>query len=287
MRTLILAIALVTAFIASSRTGIAASAAGTKDAATSVRLYALDCGRIQFRDLSLFSDTGEYDNVSGTLVDPCFLIRHPRGTLLWDTGLGDALAEHPAGMDNNGIRLFVDTPLQAQLQTLGLKPSDIQYLAFSHFHFDHTGNASLFTAATWILNKTELDAMNQPEPPFGVDPSRLAAYQTVRQQIISGDYDVFGDGSVRILRAAGHTPGHQVLLVRLPRTGNVLLAGDLYHTRANREHRRVPSVNTDRADTLAAMDRIEHLVETRHARVIIQHDPEDFRSLPRFPAYLE
>jgi glyoxylase-like metal-dependent hydrolase (beta-lactamase superfamily II) len=129
--------------------------------------------------------------------------------------------------------------------------------------------------------------MTQPEPPFGVDPSRLAAYKTVHQKIITGDYDVFGDGSVRILRAYGHTPGHQVLLVHLARSGNVILAGDLYHTRDNREHRRVPDVNTDRADTLASMDRVEHLAERLHARVIIQHSPEDFRSLPKFPAYLE
>ena len=264
-----------------------ASAESTANATPSVRLYALDCGRIEFKDMRMFSETAEYDNVPGSMVDPCFLIRHARGTLIWDAGLGDEIAKHREGVDNNGIRMFVDVPLQAQLSTLGLKPQDIQYLAFSHFHFDHTGNAGLFTKATWILNKVELDAMTQPEPPFGVDPSRLAAYKTARQQIVTGDYDVFGDGSVRILRAYGHTPGHQVLLVHLPRAGNVILGGDLYHTRDNRTHRRVPNVNTDRADTLASIDRIEHLADTLHARVIIQHSPEDFRSLPKFPAYLE
>ena len=129
--------------------------------------------------------------------------------------------------------------------------------------------------------------MTGPEPPFGVDPSRLAAYKNVRQQLFSGDYDVFGDGSVRIIKAPGHTPGHQVLLIHLPRAGNVILAGDLYHTRDNREHRRVPAINVERADTLASMDRVEHLAETLHARVVTQHNLQDFQALPQFPAFLE
>ena len=257
------------------------------DVAPAVKLYTLDCGRIVFKDMRIFSDTGELDNVAGTMVDPCFLIQHPRGTLVWDTGLGDAIAEHRDGVDNNGIRLFVDKTIQTQLSALRLKPQDINYLAFSHFHFDHTGNAGLFTSATWILNKAELSAMTGPEPPFGVDPTRLAAYKNARQQIITGDHDVFGDGSVRILQAIGHTPGHQVLMVHLPRAGNVILAGDLYHTRENREHRRVPAINTDRADTLASFDRVEHLAETMHARLIIQHNAEDIQTLPRFPAFLD
>lgn len=251
-----------------------------------VRLYALDCGRIEFKDMAMFSDTGEYDGVSGTLADPCFVIRHPKGTLLWDAGLGDELAGHP-GNFGPGIQLFVDVPLQAQLHTLGIEPNDITYLAMSHFHLDHVGNARLFAGSTWLVNKAELAAMSKPEPPSGVDPKRLEAYKQARLELIEGDHDVFSDGSVRILRAAGHTPGHQVLLLRLPRAGYVLLSGDLYHSRDNRQHRRVPINNTDRADTLTSMDRIERIVGNLHARVIVQHDPKDFREVPKFPAYLE
>jgi N-acyl homoserine lactone hydrolase len=115
----------------------------------------------------------------------------------------------------------------------------------------------------------------------------VSAYTKVKTQLIDGDYDVFGDGSVRILRAPGHTPGHQVLAIKLDKAGTVVLAGDLYHTRANRQFRRVPTVNVERADTLASMDRIEHIVANTHARLIVQHDPGDFRSLPKFPAYLD
>jgi hypothetical protein len=76
-------------------------------------------------------------------------------------------------------------------------------------------------------------------------------------------------------------------MIHLARAGNVILAGDLYHTQENRKHRRVPGINTDRADTLASMDRVEHLAETMHARLIIQHNPQDIQSLPKFPAFLE
>jgi N-acyl homoserine lactone hydrolase len=261
------------------------SAHAANDAA-GPRLYAIDCGRIVFKDMAMFSDTGDYDGKPGTLADPCFLIQHAHGTLLWDTGLGDKIAASREGVDFNGIRLYVDTSLQDQLKTLGLKPDDINYIAFSHFHLDHTGNANLFTHSTWIINRIELDAALSPAPSFGTDKSLISAYEHVKTQMIEGDYDVFGDGSVRILKAPGHTPGHQVLVLTLEHAGTVLLTGDLYHTRENRHFRRVGTMNTERADTLASMDRVEHIVSNTHARVIVQHSSEDFRSLPKFPGYL-
>jgi N-acyl homoserine lactone hydrolase len=250
------------------------------------RLYAIDCGRIVFKDMAMFSDTGEYDGKAGAMVDPCFLIIHPRGTFLWDAGLGDKIAASADGVDLNGIRLHVDITLQDQLKALRLKPDDIDFVAFSHFHLDHIGNANLFTHATWIINKLELDAAFGAAPPIGVDKSLISAYEHVQTKMIDGNYDVFGDGSVRILKAPGHTPGHQVLFLELEHAGTVALTGDLYHSRENRRLRRVPAVNTERAVTLASFDRFEHLVENLHARVIVQHDPHDFHSLPKFPDYL-
>jgi glyoxylase-like metal-dependent hydrolase (beta-lactamase superfamily II) len=254
---------------------------------SSIRLYVLDCGRIEFKDMSMFSDTGEYDGKSGKLVDSCYLIRHPQGTLLWDTGLGDKIADQKGGVDNNGIHMYVDVTLQDQLKALNLTPQDITLLAFSHFHFDHTGNANLFTNATWILNSEELAGALAPKPTIAEDASLLSGREQAKTQMIDGDYDVFGDGSVKILKAPGHTPGHQVLEVKLAKSGTVILGGDLYHTRDNRKERRVPLINTSRADTLASMDRIERIVKNTHARFIMQHNPEDVASLPKPPAYLD
>jgi N-acyl homoserine lactone hydrolase len=268
-----------------------ASAAGSPAAAetvTSVRLYALDCGRAEIKDMGFFSDTGEYDGKPGTIADPCFVIQHPKGTLLWDTGLGDKFAATKGGVDAMpGIHVTVDATMASQLQAIGLKPADITYVAFSHMHFDHTGNANAFASSTWIMNKAEMAWASAAPPGAPVAPDSFSAYKTVKSQMIDGDHDVFGDGTVRILKAPGHTPGHQVLLLKLKKAGVVVLSGDLYHLRDNRKHGRIPMFNTDRADTMASMARIEKIVANTKARFVIQHDAEDFKALPKFPAFLE
>jgi glyoxylase-like metal-dependent hydrolase (beta-lactamase superfamily II) len=116
-------------------------------------------------------------------------------------------------------------------------------------------------------------------------PELFAAYRKASVRWIDGDADVFGDGSVRILRAPGHTPGSSVLLLQLPRHGAVMLSGDLYLTLEGRLEHQVPAVNTSRADTLASMQRIEQLAQRLHARVVVQHAPEDVERLPKVPAY--
>src|SRR3984957_4995072 len=189
-----------------------AAAAGKAGTVSSVRLYTFDCGRIDFKDMALFSDTGEYDGKSASLVDPCFLIRHPKGNLLWDTGLGDALVGRNPPANEAGVSLRVRVRLLDQLAGIGIAPSDVTYVAFSHFHLDHTGNANAFPAATWILNQAEVDWAFAAVTPPVVDAKSLSAFKTVATQMINGDYDVFHDGTVRILKAPGHTPGHQVLL---------------------------------------------------------------------------
>lgn len=252
-----------------------------------IRLYVLDCGRAQLKDMAPFSDTGEYNGKPGTIAVSCFLIQHPKGTLIWDTGMGDSLAEKRDGVDEGGIHMTVSVTLVDQLKTLRLTPADITFVAFSHFHFDHTGNANLFPSSTWILNQAEVNWATASPTPGGVNSASFSSYKTAKTKMIDGDYDVFGDGSVRILRAPGHTPGHQVLMLRLKKSGTVILSGDLYHLRENYEHRRVPDFNFNRADTLASMDRIEKIIQNSKARLIVQHDLGDFSAVPKFPAFLE
>jgi N-acyl homoserine lactone hydrolase len=112
------------------------------------------------------------------------------------------------------------------------------------------------------------------------------ALETAKTVLITDDYHVFGDGSVRIIQSPGHTVGHTVLLVHLADAGPVLLSGDLWHLAESRAHRRVPPFNVDRAQTLASMDKIEAIVRTTGARVVIQHEAADIAALPRFPGYL-
>jgi glyoxylase-like metal-dependent hydrolase (beta-lactamase superfamily II) len=257
-------------------------------AVTELRLYALDCGHATFKDMGVFSDAGEYDGRSGELAVPCFLIRHPKGDLLWDLGLGDRFAAMKDGSDAApGVHISVPVTLMAQLQSLQLEPKDIAFIAFSHLHWDHTGNANEFPDATWIVNKAELAAATTLPPPNGVLPDTFSAYKSAKIESIDYDYDVFGDGSVMILRATGHTPGHQVLKLKLHHSGTIILSGDLYHVRSNYYFRRVPGFNVNRADTLASMNRIEAILKNSGGHLVVQHDPHDFQALPKPPAFMD
>jgi glyoxylase-like metal-dependent hydrolase (beta-lactamase superfamily II) len=133
-------------------TGLLASPRGQAGPSNEdVRLYAIDCGGAYFDDIAAAADTGEYDGRPGRLVDPCFLIRHPRGWLLWDTGMPPTFPDdQKAVFDKMGVRPTGYAPLVEQLHVLNLQPADIGFIAFSHLHFDHVGNAGLFTGATWI-----------------------------------------------------------------------------------------------------------------------------------------
>jgi N-acyl homoserine lactone hydrolase len=154
-------------------------------------------------------------------------------------------------------------------------------------HWDHTGNANAFPDSVWIMNKAELAAASVLPPPGGVLPETWSAYKNAKNETIEGDYDVFGDGRVMILRTPGHTPGHQVLKLKLQKSGTVILSGDLYHLRTSRLLKRVPVYNADRADTLASMGRVETILKNTHGRLIVQHDPKDFQGLPKPPGYLD
>ncbi len=257
-------------------------------AAPAVQLYAMDCGRGDFADIGMFADDGSMNGQSRTLVVPCYLIRHPAGDLIWDSGFPDAIAAMPGGrmaLPEMGAEVVMAASLESQLQQLGITPADIEFVSFSHQHGDHTGNGNLFAGSTWIVDTDERAYMFSEEARQSQAFAGYAQLENAETRLIEGesDFDVFGDGSVVVLQAPGHTPGHTILLVRLANAGPVLLTGDMYHLAETRERRLVPSFNVDRAQTLASMDRIEQLAAETNARVIRQHVPEDFDSLPRFP----
>ena len=263
-----------------------AAPARAADEGKQVRLYTLDCGAMHIKDMALFSDTGEYDGKPGVVSDPCFVIRHPKGILVWDTGLGDALADTKGGVDFPLGHMEADHKMADQLKEIGVAPSDVTYIAFSHTHFDHTGNANLFPGATWIFNKAEQDWDENNTTGF-VKNDTFSAYKNARKQVIEGDYDVFGDGSVKILKTPGHTPGHQSLELKLKKSGVVILSGDLWHQRASYVNRRVPAFNVSRADTLASIDRVSTILKNTHGRLVVQHDMGDFKGMPKLPKYLD
>lgn len=268
----------------SAATLLAALPGAASAAKPDIRLYAMDCGKLTMSNADGFADDGSYKGVAASMVIPCYLIRHPKGDLVWDTGVPESIADLPDGKGPGGVS--VAHKLTDQLKQLGLKPKDIEYLSVSHSHFDHIGNAGLFAASTWIVDPDERTRAFSTGA--RADARGFAAYSALEdaKTILiegDGDYDVFGDGTVTIIQTPGHTPGHTVLLVRLPKAGPVLLTGDMWHIAESRAARRVPRFNSDRAQTLASIDKVEALARATGARVVLEHVPEDFDSLPKFP----
>ena len=242
----------------------------------SVGLYVLDCGIITPPNVDNYGFKS--NEVADTrMITPCFLVVHPRGTLMWDTG------EIPDGAFKDGVspqklnNYTVNRPLLPQLAAIGYTPADITYLALSHFHGDHVANASLFARSTWIVQKGDRDAILAPRPagqPSRVPDSKffegLADSKTV---LLNGeDHDVFGDGTVVIKSTPGHTPGHQSLYLRLAKSGGVLLSGDLYHYPEEITYRKIPSFDTNKEQTAKSREMIEEFVKQNHAELWIQHD---------------
>ena len=245
------------------------------------RLYILDCGQNTGKDQSRWSP-GVNEGKPIEFSDNCYLLRHAKGLLLWDTGVPDAVAAMPDGMvvGNGAIVYRRPKTLVAQLAEMGVKPADITYVAISHTHGDHVGNIGLFPTSTVLIQGAEYDwAMTQPVKPA------FAATQKIEK--LAGDHDVFGDGSVMILSTPGHTPGHESLLVLLPKTGALVLSGDAVHFRDNWEQRRVPAMNVNRDQTLASLQRIAGVLEDKKAQLWINHDKPQSATLRYAPAYYD
>ena len=252
-------------------------------AAPQVSLWRLDCGSLWEANLDDFSDTRAYVGQSRWLTASCYLIRHGDTYMLWDTGLSKQYLGRTLKQGN-----VEDEALRAsiveQLGKLGIQPQQIAIVGISHYHFDHTGQAADFPQAQLLMGKGDLDALREGKNGERAEPLAHWLQGGGAVKAVEGDLDVFEDGSVVMLDLPGHTPGHHGLLVKLPQTGDVLLSGDVAHFRENLETDGVPAFNTDRARSLASMDRFRKLGKNLKATVVIQHDERDVAKLPAFPA---
>jgi glyoxylase-like metal-dependent hydrolase (beta-lactamase superfamily II) len=265
----------------------ALSTASSAEAAE-VKLWRLDCGTIQVNNLDLFSDSFAYVGQKRTLTDSCYLIAHGTDYLLWDTGLPAGLKGAPTD-DKAPLSPTLTHTLDEQLATIGVKPEQIALVGISHYHFDHVGQAATFAKSKLLIGRADLEVLKTEPVPFGADPSLLAPWLKGGAPVeeVVGDKDVYGDGSVMMLSMPGHTPGSMALLVRLKEKGAVLLSGDIVHFEEQFKANGVPGFNTDRADSLASMDRMQKMAKSLKATLVVQHDANDIAKLPAFPKAAE
>jgi N-acyl homoserine lactone hydrolase len=245
--------------------------------AADLALTRLDCGTPQAPVAvnQRFSDTYSYGDLKLQFVYSCYILKHDNDYLLWDTG-------HAMTTPNVAPKVSIVD----QLAKLDIKPDQVKYVGISHYHADHTGQVASFPKATLLIGAREWDAITAPKPAEGVNYKPFEAWIKGEGKVeaLALDKDVFGDGSVIVLRTPGHTPGHQSLLVKLPQTGAVILSGDAVHFRENYDSDGVPAFNYDRAQTVASIERIKKLAAAQKAKLVIQHDARDIDKLPAFPA---
>jgi N-acyl homoserine lactone hydrolase len=268
---------------------------GASEAAP-LRLYVFDCGTLHVADPARFQFKREQLAATDLSVG-CYLIVHPEGSLIWDVGaVPDAAwsaAQAPLRYqlvlaDSQRREVTVRKSLTRQLASVGFQPNRITYLALSHYHYDHTANANVFAHATWLVRPTERDAMFAEPAPGTTLPATYGALRGSKTTLLrEPDYDVFGDGRVVIHSAPGHTPGHQMLIVKLARTGTVVLSGDLYHYPEELAVDRVPTFEYDSAQTRATRVAFRDWLARANAKLWIQHDLLGTAKLRKAPGFYE
>ncbi|MBI4885641.1 MAG: N-acyl homoserine lactonase family protein [Acidobacteria bacterium] len=265
-----------------------AAGPGREQLPSSVRLYVFDCGALDIPDTSNYQLKPE-ELATTKMSMLCFLVAHPKGTLMWDVGAVPDASFKPDGSHAPLRYARATRPLTAQLAEIGYAPADITYLSLSHFHWDHVGNANLFApTATWLVRKLEHETMFADPPSPRTEPANYSALRKSKTAIVTADeHDVFGDGTVLLKSAPGHSPDHQVLFVSLAKTGPVVVSGDLYHYPEERTLNRVPTTEFNAAQTVASRAAVEAFLKARGAQLWIQHDFTAAAGLKKAPQFYE
>ena len=257
------------------------------------KLYRLDGGHSLAND-ELVWTPGENVGKSIQFSSTCWLIEHGNEWLLWDTGVPELALNDPRGWSTlpKLIVYHLDKTIAAQLAEIGLKATDITYVAISHTHGDHIGNMSLFQNSTVLMQRAEYTWISSPDGPNdNVNQLKALARKLLgtpkHLRLLDGDTDVFGDGSVTLVSTPGHTPGSQSLLVRLKHSGFIVLSGDVVHLEENFENDTVPSLNTDKTASIASMERIKRIIATYKATFFINHDKAETDTLKLIPAFYD
>lgn len=233
-----------------------------------VRLFAFNCGWFQCRP-GYFVEGDEGDYLRGPV--PSYLIEHPRGRALFDSGMGVRYRrelENALPRDKFGLQWFEGMDIATRLKAIDVDPASIDWVINSHLHIDHCGGNAHLPNATVIVQRAELDTA-RANPEAGL--YEAVDYDTGQPVMaIAGEHDLFGDGSVRIVPTHGHTPGHQSVIVRLPK-GEVLLAGDCCYTERNLDVMVLPRATVDIEQGMLTFERLARL-RAGGTRILFGHD---------------
>lgn len=253
----------------------------------SLRVYVFDCGQLAIPDTAAYRLKPE-DLVTQKMSVACFLVVHPKGTMMWDTGAVPETAFKSDGGPGMLRYATAPKPLRAQLAEIGYTPADIQYLALSHFHWDHIGNSNIFADhSIWLARQADKDMMFSDPPSPRTEPANFSKLRNAKTKYITGDYDVFGDGTVVLKSAPGHSPGHQVLFLKLAKTGPVVISGDLYHYPEERKLHLIPVNEFNAEQTAASRAAVEAFLTQTGAQLWIQHDLTGNLKLKKAPEFYE
>ena len=261
-----------------------------------MRLYVFDCGVINVNRAGTERYKVTPEEVGETRFSvPCFLVAHPKGTLMWDLGIlpDDTVEARARGEQGNPTATAaavttVPRTLRSQLAELGYRPADITYFAFSHAHVDHNANANQFTASTWLARPAERafmweDGNTRVNRTFFDDIKNAKSISLEKDE-----YDVFGDGKAILKAAPGHSPGHQVLVLNLAKTGRIMIAGDLYHYPQERTlHRPPPDTEFNVQQSAASRVMIEEYLKRTKTEIWIEHDFVANAKLKKAPAFYD
>lgn len=252
-----------------------------------LQVFSMPCGFLEF-DSKLFFPHLEKGEL-WTIPVPSYLITHPKGNVVFDTGIHCRAIDDPVERLGKEVsKIFVPRTkpgeeIVSQLAKFKLTPDDITYVINSHFHFDHAGGNEFFPRSTFLVQQSELAAARDPKlrRKAFFDPKDFD--HQLNYQTVTGEHDIFGDGTLVLFPTHGHTPGHQSLRIRVAKGTAIVLTGDACYTKINMDQDVLPSVAFDEAEMYRSLGRLRDLRDKHGATIIYGHDPQQWKEIPHAP----